>query len=92
MNPTQTQTIRHEKYSTYVKPRTMSPKFHSFRSMISLYQDILHLKIFSLTPMLKFQRKIIAYIPPLVSNGLIKFRPHLIKTGGEVAFEITSSI
>ncbi len=58
MTPNQTQGIRHQKYSTYVRQDPRVPNFHQFRSMTSRFQDTADFMIFPLTPMLKVPQNI----------------------------------
>ena len=72
-----------EMYPAYTILRAASLNFHPFHSTIIRLQYIAHFTIFLLTHMLKFQtptkcwrlgwlsRKVIACIPPMVSNAFI---------------------
>ena len=55
MTPNQTQGIGQQStlHMSTVVPRVLN--FRQFRSTISHFQDIVHFRIFPLTPMLKFQ-------------------------------------
>ncbi len=73
------------------------PNFRPFCSTISRFQDIAHFRIFSLTPMLKFQTVIfffnfgispiytISFYSLMTTLFIIKFGPDRMKTGGGVA-------
>ncbi len=78
--------------------RSRGPNFHLFRSMISSFQEIVHFRIFPLTPMLTFQSATIFFTKwPIVKKSnhlystmaasiLIKFGWDLMKTVGVAAF------
>ncbi len=57
----------------YIVPRV--PKFRSFRSTVSRFQDMTHFRTFPLTPMLKYQSATKVLIFGRSTKGLYRYIP-----------------